>query len=140
MAKRNTFAQDEVLETPFNAKNLLRCKPYVLHNIKWLLVGLFLSIAATVFGLLGPVYTQTIIDDMIPDKNVRGVIFIALLYFITSCMAEFCAFFQSLVTSRAGHQIFTRSAPIFSSTYKNFPLTISTAAPEARSSFGWCTT
>ncbi len=105
MAKRNTFAQDEALETPFNAKNLLRCKPYVFHNIKWLIVGLIMSIAATIFGLLGPVYTQTIIDDMIPESNVRGVIIIALIYFLTSCLAELCAFFQSLVTSRAGHQI-----------------------------------
>ena len=43
MAKRNTYGVDEELETPFNIKNLLRCKPYILHNIKPLIGGETLS-------------------------------------------------------------------------------------------------
>ena len=105
MAKRNTYGVDEELETPFNIKNLVRCKPYVLHNIKLLIGGLIFSILATIFGLLGPYYTKTIIDRFIPAGNIRAVILIAVLYFITSCLAELCTFFQSLLTSRAGHEI-----------------------------------
>ena len=105
MAKRNTYGVDEELETPFNIKNLVRCKPYVLHNIKLLIGGLIFSILATLFGLLGPYYTKTIIDRFIPEGNIRAVILIAVLYFITSCLAELCTFFQSLLTSRAGHEI-----------------------------------
>ena len=105
MAKRNTYGVDEELETPFNIKNLVRCKPYVLHNIKLLIGGLIFSILATLFGLLGPYYTKTIIDRFIPEGNIRAVILIAVLYFITSCLAELCTFFQSLITSRAGHEI-----------------------------------
>ena len=95
MAKRNTYGVDETLETPFNIKNLMRCKPYILHNIKALIGALIFSILATIFGLLGPTYTQIIIDDLIPNQNVRAVVMIAVLYFITSCLAEFCTFFQT---------------------------------------------
>ncbi len=105
MAKRNTYGVDESLETPFNIKNLLRCKPYIKHNIKTLLGALIFSILATVFGLLGPTYTKIIIDDFIPAKNVRAVVIVALLYFLTSCLAELCAFFQTILTSKSGHRI-----------------------------------
>ena len=105
MAKRNTYGVDETLETPFNIKNLMRCKPYILHNIKALIGALIFSILATIFGLLGPTYTQIIIDDLIPNQNVRAVVMIAVLYFITSCLAEFCTFFQTIMTSKAGHRI-----------------------------------
>lgn len=105
MAKRNTYSVDESLETPFNIKNLLRCKPYIKKNIGSLLIALVFSILATVFGLLGPTYTRLIIDNYIPSKNVRAVLMIALCYFLTSCLAELCTFFQTLFTSKAGHQI-----------------------------------
>lgn len=105
MAKRNTYGVDEELETPFNIKNLTRCKPYILHNIKFLVGGLILSILATIFGLLGPYYTKTIIDSFVPAGNVRAVIVIAVLYFLTTCLSELCTFFQTLFTARAGHQI-----------------------------------
>ncbi|MBQ3084204.1 MAG: ABC transporter ATP-binding protein [Clostridia bacterium] len=105
MAKRNTYGVDEELETPFNIKNLLRCKPYIKHNIKLLIGGLIFSILATIFGLLGPTYTQMIIDDFIPDKNIRAVIIVALCYFLTSCLAEFATYFQTILTAKAGHRI-----------------------------------
>ena len=105
MAKRNTYDVDESLETPFNIKNLLRCKPYILRNIKPLIGGLIFSILATIFGLLGPYYTQMIIDRFIPDKNIKAVVFVALLYFATSCLAELCTYFQTWLTAKAGHRI-----------------------------------
>lgn len=105
MAKRNTYNVDEALEESFNIKNLLRCAPYIKRNLKPLLGALFFSIMATLFGLLGPTYTRIIIDDFIPVGNVRAIIIVALLYFLTSCLAELCAFFQTILTSKAGHGI-----------------------------------
>ena len=105
MANRNTYGVDETLETPFNIKNLLRCKPYIRHNAKTLLIALMLSIMATLFGLLGPTYTQLIIDEMIPNENIRGVILIAVMYFVTSSLAELCSYFQTRQTAKAGHRI-----------------------------------
>ena len=105
MAKRNTYGVDESLEAPFNIKNLWRCKPYIKRNVKPLLAALIFSILATLFGLLGPTYTRIIIDDLIPGENIRGVVIIAACYFVTSCLAELCAFFQTIFTSKAGHNI-----------------------------------
>ena len=105
MAKRNTYGVDESLETPFNVKNLLRCKPYIKSNIGPLLGALAFSILATLFGLLGPTYTRIIIDELIPSKSIRGVIIVAACYLVTSCAAEACAFFQTIFTSKAGHRI-----------------------------------
>ncbi len=105
MAKRNTYDVDESLETPFNIKNLFRCVPYIKHNIGLLIGGLLFSILATLFGLLGPYYTQVIIDRFIPAKNIKAVIIVAAVYFLTLCLAELCAFFQTILTAKAGHKI-----------------------------------
>ena len=103
--KRNTYGVDEDLETPFRLKNFLRCGPYIKRNIKLLIGALIFSISATLLGLLGPTFTQVIIDQMIPNKSIRGVIIIALLYFLSACGAEACAYIQTLLTSKAGHRI-----------------------------------
>ena len=109
MAKRNTYSVDETLETPFNIKNFLRCGPYIKRNLKYLIGALIFSIGATLLGLLGPTFTQIIIDKLIPmaDKAmaIKAVIFVALLYFLSACGAEACSYFQTRLTSRAGHRI-----------------------------------
>jgi ATP-binding cassette subfamily B protein len=105
MAKRNTYNVDETLETPFDFKNFLRCIPYIKRNFKYLIGALIFSVCATLLGLLGPIFTQVIIDDLIPDRNIRAVIIVALLYFLSACGAEFCGYFQTRLTSRAGHRI-----------------------------------
>ncbi|MBQ7034970.1 MAG: ABC transporter ATP-binding protein [Clostridia bacterium] len=105
MAKRNTYNVDESLETPFDLKNFLRCIPYIKRNVKYLIGALIFSICATLLGLLGPIFTQVIIDDLIPDRNIRAVIIVALLYFLSACGAEACGYFQTRLTSRAGHRI-----------------------------------
>ena len=105
MAKRNTYDVDESLETPFNIKNLLRCIPYVKRSAKLLIGGLLFSIFAHIFALLSPFYLQTIIDEMIPDKNIRGVVIIALIYFATATLTELCTYFQTILTAKAGHKI-----------------------------------
>jgi len=95
MAKRNTYGVDENIETPFDIKNFLRCKPYILRNIKPLLLALFFSILTTVFALLGPTFTQIIIDEHIPNKNIRGVITIIILYFSCLALSEIFSIFPS---------------------------------------------
>ena len=105
MAKRNTYGLDESLETPFNIKNFLRCKPYILRNIKPLLLALTFSIITTVFALLGPTFTQIIIDKHIPAKNIRGIIIVTILYFSCLALSELFSIFQTIATRKAGHQI-----------------------------------
>ncbi len=105
MAKRNTYGVDESLETPFNIKNFLRCKPYILRNIKPLIGALVCSILTTVFALLGPTFTQIIIDEHIPNRSIRGVIIVAILYFLSLVLAEAFSFVQTIFTRKAGHQI-----------------------------------
>lgn len=103
--KRNTYNADEELETPFQLKNFLRCGPYIKRNLKLLIGALIFSISATLLGLLGPIFTQTIIDDLIPKKSIQGVIIVAVLYFISACGAEACSYIYTLLTSKAGHRM-----------------------------------
>ena len=88
MAKRNTYNVDETLETPFNLQNFLRCAPYIKRNLKYLIGALIFSILATLLGLLGPIFTQVIIDALIPQKDIQAVILVAVLYFLSACGAE----------------------------------------------------
>ena len=105
MAKRNTYNVDESLETPFDLRNFLRCVPYVKKHLKYLIGALIFSVCATLLGLLGPIFTQIIIDDLIPQRDIAAVIFVAVLYFLSACGAEACGYFQTRLTSRAGHRI-----------------------------------
>ena len=99
--KRNTYSVDEDLETPFRLKNFLRCGPYIKRNLKLLIGALIFSISATLLGLLGPTFTQVIIDRMIPEKSIRGVIIVAILYFLSA--------FSTAVKTSAIQSVFTDS-------------------------------
>ena len=55
---RNTFKEDEVLETPFDFHHLLRASVYVKKYVKRMVLALIISALAAVTGLLNPIIVQ----------------------------------------------------------------------------------
>ena len=68
---RNKYDEDEQLEAPFDFTHLKRSYVYIKKYQGKMVLSLVLSMAAAVFGLVGPLLTQRALDKTIPDKNVK---------------------------------------------------------------------
>ena len=71
MARRNTYREDEVLETPFDYHHLLRASVYIKKYLKKMILALILSAIGGITALFGPKITQIALDEAIPDGNVK---------------------------------------------------------------------
>lgn len=88
--RRNTYGEDEQLETPFNFKHLLRAGVYIKRYRVKMLVSLFLSALAAGTGMLTPLITEYALDVVIPNKDktalyllvgaLVGVILISIIF------------------------------------------------------------
>ena len=78
MAKRkNTYRQDEALETPFDIRHLKRSWKYIKAYKGKMALALVLSAAASVTGLFAPIITQKVLDDAVPGKNISMLLLLA---------------------------------------------------------------
>jgi len=76
---RNTFRTDEVVkdENTFNLKRVIDLKKYVLPYKKFFIVTLSFTLISSVLGLLAPFLTMIVMDEAIPNGDVRQVLLIA---------------------------------------------------------------
>lgn len=77
MARRNTYKEDEVLETPFELKHLLRASVYVKKYAGKMVFALILSAIGGIMALFSPKLTQLALDKAIPDKNLKMLLLLA---------------------------------------------------------------
>ncbi len=71
MARRNTYREDEVLETPFDYHHLLRASVYIKKYLGLMIFALILSAIGGITGLFGPKITQKALDEAIPQGNIE---------------------------------------------------------------------
>ena len=83
MARRNTYKEDEVLETPFELKHLLRASVYVKKYAGKMVFALILSAIGGIMALFSPKLTQMALDGAIPEKNVQKLLTLAGLLVLT---------------------------------------------------------
>ncbi len=83
MARRNTYREDEVLETPFDFHHLFRAFVYVKKYVKKMVLALFLSALGGVAALFAPMITQRALDEAIPDENIRLLFLLAAVLVLT---------------------------------------------------------
>lgn len=76
---RNTYEEDEILESPFNIKHLIRASVYIKKYSKKMIFALFISAVAAATGLLGPMIIQRALDEAIPNKNESMLILLCLM-------------------------------------------------------------
>lgn len=71
MARRNTYKEDEVLETPFDVHHLLRATVYVKKYAKRMLVAFLLSALGGIASLFTPMITRQALDVAIPNEDMK---------------------------------------------------------------------
>ena len=67
--RRNTYKEDEVLETPFEFRHLLRALVYVKRYMKKMIFALILSALGGIAALFSPMIMQHALDVAIPAKD-----------------------------------------------------------------------
>lgn len=76
---RNTYGEDEVLETPFNFRHLLRASVYIKKYAGRMILALCLSAVAAATGLLSPMIVQRALDVTIPSGNKQELLVLAVV-------------------------------------------------------------
>ena len=74
---RNKYDVDEELETPFDFTQFVRILRYVKPYIRKILTAMGSMIVASALSLLSPMILMVVIQDHIPDGNIRGLVMMA---------------------------------------------------------------
>ena len=102
---RNKYDIDETLQTEFNFSHLKRLATYIRPYRKDMIVTILLLTISSALGMLTPIFLMMIMDDYIPDNNIKGIVIISLLlmviYFIISVIIRM----KTTITSRLGQNI-----------------------------------
>uniref|UniRef100_UPI0026205135 ABC transporter transmembrane domain-containing protein n=1 Tax=Clostridium sp. TaxID=1506 RepID=UPI0026205135 len=77
---RNKYDVDEELEAGFNLSYLKRLLRYMKPYKGEIILSILLMLLSSVISLIGPVIIKISLDNLIPDKNIKGLILISVLY------------------------------------------------------------
>ena len=102
---RNTFKEDEVLETPFDFHHLLRASVYVKKYVKRMVFALFISALAAITGLLNPVIVQKALDEAIPQKDKKMLVGLVILLVVTYTVSIAFSTIRSRIMTVVGQSI-----------------------------------
>ena len=97
MARRNTYREDEVLETPFDYRHLLRASVYIKKYIRPMLLAFTISGVGGVIALIGPMITQRALDEAIPNRDIRMLVTMVVLLCLTYLVSTAFAVIRSRI-------------------------------------------
>ncbi len=105
MARRNTYREDEVLETPFDFHHLLRASVYIKKYMGRMILAFALSAIGGITALFGPMLTQKALDEAIPDKNMRMLVILVLVLVCTYAVSVIFTTVRSRIMVKVGQGI-----------------------------------
>ncbi|MEG1312503.1 MAG: ABC transporter ATP-binding protein [Romboutsia sp.] len=77
---RNKFDEDEELQTGFNKSHLLRLLEYMKPYRGKITISVILMIVSSYLLLLGPYLVKVVLDESIPNGNIKEVIMVSIAY------------------------------------------------------------
>lgn len=105
MARRNTYREDEVLETPFDFHHLLRASVYIKKYLKRMILALSLSAIGGITALFGPMLTQRALDEAIPNKDMQMLITLVVILIFTYAISVVFTTIRSRIMVKVGQGI-----------------------------------
>lgn len=79
---RNKYDVDEVLEDRFDFEQLKRLGSYISPHKNKMIGIIFLMLTASASTMLIPVFFQKVMDEYIPDKDMKKIAFVSILTLI----------------------------------------------------------
>ena len=89
MPKVNTFKEDETLDIKINKNFLLKASKYVKKYKKEFILTLIVMLVSTIAIMAGPYIIKIAVDTMIPEKNIKGLMILGIIFLITVVFHEF---------------------------------------------------
>lgn len=105
MAKVNTYSQDEDLKIKLDRKQLKKAKRYIAPYKKEFALTFLVSIIASVASMSTPFLTQIALDVQIPNKNVKGLIILGIIFLIITAISVFAQKFRMKYMNYVGQSI-----------------------------------
>ncbi len=105
MARKNTYKEDEVLETPFDYHHLLRAFVYIRKYLNKMILALILSALGGILGLFGPMITQKALDEAIPQADIGMLLTLVGLLVVTFVVAILFTTIRSKIMIRVSQNI-----------------------------------
>ena len=102
---RNKYDVDEQLETPFDFTHLKRSYVYIKKYRGKMILSLIISMAAAVFGLIGPLLTQRALDVTIPEKNVKELMLLGIALLGFTVLGTFLGNIRGRIMTVVGQNI-----------------------------------
>jgi ATP-binding cassette subfamily B protein len=103
--RKNTYREDENLETPFDVRHLLRASVYIKKYAGRMVLAVLISICGAVSGLFAPKIIQRALDVAIPNADYhmlyRLVITLICVYVISIILTTI----RSRIMTRVGQNI-----------------------------------
>ena len=102
---RNKYDVDEELGTPFSWKYCKRLLGYVTPYKKEMIMTLIVMLLASISSLLGPYLVKIAMDTNIPNKDVKGLVIVCVLFFITIVISAMCMKYRIKTMTYVGQEV-----------------------------------
>ena len=102
---RNKYDIDEELESPFDLAQFIRILRYVRPYAGKILTAMCAMFVASALSLLSPMIMMLVIQDYIPDKDIRGLIYMASAFAGITILSALLSAVRTKFTNAAGQGI-----------------------------------
>lgn len=102
---RNRYDVDEVLDEKFDMNQLKRLSHYIKPHRKKMLIALFFMLSSSFLTNYIPKFVQMEMDVYIPNKDIHGIVGLALLTVLISIYLMFCLRMKIHMTIQIGQDI-----------------------------------
>lgn len=105
MAKRNTFEVDETLESPFDWGHMKRALAYARKYRGAMIAAILISLFGSVVGMYLPKIMQWTLDDAVPKKDTRLLLWLLIAYVAVLVANILCSLIRSRMMVRVSQGI-----------------------------------
>lgn len=102
---RNKYDVDEELGTPFRLEYCKRLFRYIVPYKKEMIITLLFMIVSSVATLLGPYLVKVAMDTSIPNKDVKSLSIVCILFFITIIISAGCMKYRIKTMTYVGQNV-----------------------------------
>jgi len=102
---RNKYDVDEELGTNFSWEYCKRLLGYVTPYKKEMIMTLTIMLLASISTLLGPYLVKIAMDTNIPNKDVKGLVLVCVLFFITIVISAICMKYRIKTMTYVGQEV-----------------------------------
>ncbi len=102
---RNRYDMDEVLEDSFDVNQLKRLAGYIAPYKGKMIGVILLMLSSSALTMTIPIFFQKIMDEYIPQKNMRSIVTVSVLTLLIACYSAVSLRFKVKTMSVVGQNI-----------------------------------